>query len=94
MCVDTGWLATQSAPVPETILAIGEFVRHTHVKDVERHGAHETCRLGEGAAQVAVCLQAFRNLGYSGWYSWEDEPEDRNPFDSAARNREWLQQHI
>lgn len=94
VCVDTGWLATQSAPVPETILTIGELVRHTHIKDVKRHGAHETCLLGEGVAQVAVCLEALREIGYRGWYSWEDEPEDRNPFESAVRNRQWIQERI
>jgi L-ribulose-5-phosphate 3-epimerase len=94
VCVDTGWLATQSAPVPETILSIGEFVRHTHIKDVKRHGSHETCLLGEGVAQVAVCLEALREIGYQGWYSWEDEPEDRNPFESAVRNRQWIQERI
>ena len=94
VCVDTGWLASQSAAVPETILRIGDLVRHAHIKDVKRHGAHETCVLGEGVAQVAVCLEALRESGYRGWYSWEDEPEDRNPFDSAARNRQWIQERI
>jgi sugar phosphate isomerase/epimerase len=94
VCVDTGWLGTQSAPVPETILEIGEFVRHNHIKDVKHHGAHETCLLGEGVAQVEVCIRAFQRIGYKGWYSWEDEPEDRNPFDSAVRNREWIEERI
>jgi len=94
VCVDTGWLATQSAPVPETILTLGEFVRHTHIKDVKSYGAHETCLLGEGVAQVPVCLEALRAIGYQGWYSWEDEPEDRNPFESAVRNRQWIQERI
>jgi sugar phosphate isomerase/epimerase len=94
VCVDTGWLGTQSAPVPETILAIGEFVRHNHIKDVKDHGGHDTCLLGEGVAQVEVCMKAFQEIGYDGWYSWEDEPEDRNPFDSAVRNREWIERHL
>ena len=94
VCIDTGWLATQEAPVPETILSIGELVRHTHIKDVRAHGGHETCLLGEGVAQVAVCLEALRTVGYEGWYSWEDEPEDRNPFDAAARNHRWIRDHI
>jgi len=94
VCVDTGWLATQSAPVPETIVSIGQFVRHTHVKDVRERGTHETCLLGEGVAQVSVCLDALRTIGYEGWYSWEDEPEDRNPFDSAARNLQWIREHM
>ena len=94
VCVDTGWLATQSAPVPETILAIGPFARHTHIKDVKQHGGHETCLLGEGVAQVDVCLEALQRIGYAGWYSWEDEPEDRNPFESAVRNHQWIRDRL
>ena len=63
-------------------------------KDVNAAGAHETCLLGEGVANVAGCLAALRDIGYAGWYSWEDEPEDRNPFDSAARNRRWIEERL
>jgi L-ribulose-5-phosphate 3-epimerase len=94
VCIDTGWLATQGAPGPATIKACAPFVRHTHVKDVKKAGAHETCMLGEGVADVAGCLAALREVKYAGWYSWEDEPEDRNPFDSAVRNREWIEKHL
>ena len=38
----------------------------------------------------AGCIAALRSIAYTGWLSWEDEPEDRNPFDSAVRNREWI----
>ena len=41
--------------------------------------------------QQAVML---KELGYAGWYSWEDEPEDRNPFDSAVRNRRWIEKQL
>jgi sugar phosphate isomerase/epimerase len=91
VCIDTGWLATQGAPGPATIQACAPFVRHTHIKDVKKAGAHETCLLGEGVADVAGCLAALREIHYAGWCSWEDEPEDRNPFDSAVRNREWIE---
>jgi sugar phosphate isomerase/epimerase len=97
VCIDTGWLASRGAPGPATIKACAPFVRHTHVKDVEEvktPGAHETCLLGEGVADVAGCLAALREVEYAGWYSWEDEPEDRNPFDSAARNREWIEKRL
>jgi sugar phosphate isomerase/epimerase len=43
---------------------------------------------------VAGCLTALRDIGYTGWYSWEDEPEDRNPFDSAVRNRQWIEAQL
>jgi sugar phosphate isomerase/epimerase len=89
-----GWLGTQGADAPQTIRTLGKLVRHTHVKDVKAAGKHETCLLGEGVVNVAECLKVLKESGYQGWYSWEDEPEDRNPFDSAVRNRQWIQQHI
>jgi L-ribulose-5-phosphate 3-epimerase len=94
VCIDTGWLGTQGAPGPATIRACAPFVRHTHIKDVKAAGKHETCLLGEGSADVAGCLAALREVKYAGWYSWEDEPEDRNPMDSAVRNREWIEKRL
>jgi len=94
VCIDMGWLGTQGASGPAVIRACGALVRHTHVKDVKAAGKHETCLLGEGSADVAGCLAALRELKYAGGYSWEDEPEDRNPFDSAARNREWIEERV
>ena len=79
VCIDTGWLGTQGAPGPATIKACAPFVRHVHIKDVKAAGKHETCLLGEGSADVAGCMAALREIQYGGWYSWEDEPEDRNP---------------
>lgn len=77
--------------MPTQIRAAGRFVRHMHLKDVNAAGAHATCLLGDGVVNVAGCLAALREIGHTGWYSWEDEPEDRNPFDSAVRNREWIE---
>jgi L-ribulose-5-phosphate 3-epimerase len=94
ICIDMGWLGTQGASGPEVIRACGPLVRHTHVKDVRAVGAHETCLLGDGVAQVAACISTLKEMGYTGWYSWEDEPEDRNPFDSAVRNRRWIEKQI
>lgn len=91
LCVDTGWFGTQAANVPAQIRAGGKLVRNMHVKDVKAAAAHETCLLGDGVVEVASCLAALRESGYIGWYSWEDEPEDRNPFDSAVRNRKWIE---
>ncbi len=94
VCIDTGWLGTQGVSAPEVIKACGALVRHVHVKDVKEAGEHETCMLGEGVVKVAECLETLRALNYSGWYSWEDEPEDRNPFDSAKRNLRWIKKHL
>jgi len=94
VCIDMGWLGTQGVSGPAVIKACAPFVRHTHVKDVKAAGKHETCPLGEGTADVAGCIAALRGVKYAGWYSWEDEPEDRNPFDSAVRNREWIEKRL
>jgi sugar phosphate isomerase/epimerase len=94
VCADTGWFGTQGVSGPDIIRACGPLVRHTHIKDVKAAGAHNTCLLGEGVAQVAECIAALKETGYSGWYSWEDEPEDRNPFDSAVRNRQWIEKQL
>ena len=94
LCVDTGWFGSQAANVPQQIRAAGKLIRNVHVKDVKAAGAHETCLLGEGVVNVVGCITALREIGYAGWYSWEDEPEDRNPFDSAVRNRQWIEARL
>jgi L-ribulose-5-phosphate 3-epimerase len=94
VCIDMGWLGTQGVSGPAVIRACAPFVRNTHVKDVKAAGKHETCPLGEGTADVAGCIAALREAKYAGWYSWEDEPENRNPFDSAVRNREWIEKRL
>jgi sugar phosphate isomerase/epimerase len=91
VCVDTGWLATQRAFPPEIIRALGPLVRHTHIKDVKKAGAHETCRLGDGVAAISASVTQLKKMNYPGWYSWEDEPEDRNPLDLARWSRNYLE---
>ena len=87
-------IGTQGVKAPEFIRTCGKLVRHTHVKDVKAAGAHDTVLLGEGAVGITACLEALRDIPYAGSYSWEDEPEDRNPFDSAIRNREWIEKRL
>ncbi len=94
VCIDTGWLGTQAISAPDAIRTLGLLVRHVHIKDVKAHGGHETCLLGSGIVDVGGCLQALRDMGYEGWYSWEDEPEDRNPLDSAVQNRQRIEEHL
>jgi sugar phosphate isomerase/epimerase len=94
VCIDTGWLGTQGADAPAVIRECGELVRHVHVKDVKAAGGHETCPLGDGVVDLEGCFQALRGVGYTGWYSWEDEPEDRNPMKWAERNRTWIEEHL
>jgi L-ribulose-5-phosphate 3-epimerase len=92
--VDLGWLGTQGIDAPACLRELGSLVHHVHVKDVRAAGGHETVPLGEGCVQVEECLNVLKAMGYTGWYSWEDEPEDRNPFDVAVRCREWLEVRV
>jgi sugar phosphate isomerase/epimerase len=94
LCVDTGWFGTQGIDAAKFIRGAGSRVRHVHLKDVKASGGHETCILGTGVVDLKGCLKALKEIGYQGWLSWEDEPEDRNPFDSAVRNREWIEQQL
>lgn len=94
VCVDTGWLGTQGLAAPEAIKTLGPLVRHVHVKDVQRAGAHETCRLGDGIVKIPAVLAVLKSIGYRGWYSWEDEPEDRNPLDLAPWTLGYLQKQL
>ncbi len=69
-------------------------MRHVHVKDVAAAGGHKTVPLGKGVVNIPAVMQALRGMGYSGWYGWEDEPEDRNPLEIAAEMRGYIGAHL
>lgn len=94
ICIDTGWLGTQNVSAPDAIRACRAVLRHLHVKDVKASGGHETCPLGAGIVDFPGVIRALKDIGYTGCYSWEDEPEDRNPMLTAASNRLWLEQNL
>jgi len=94
VCVDTGWFGTQGVDVPQAIRVLNQLVRHTHIKDVRRAGGHETCRLGDGVVKIPAVLGSLKSIGYTGWYSWEDEPEDRNPLDLAKWTLDYLKTQV
>lgn len=93
-CLDLGWLGTMSVDGPEAIRRLGPLVRWVHAKDVKEPGHHDTCMLGEGVADISGCIDALHEIGYDGWLSREDEPEDRNPMETAVQNREWLERKL
>jgi sugar phosphate isomerase/epimerase len=90
LCIDTGWLGTNGIDAASAIRTLGPLVRHVHVKDVRAAGSHATCPLGTGCVGIAEVIAALKEIGYKGWYSWEDEPEDRNPMEIAGPMREWI----
>jgi sugar phosphate isomerase/epimerase len=94
VCVDLGWLGSQGVDAPAMLRRLGPVVRHVHVKDVLAPGRHDTCALGEGIVDIKACLEALDEIGYDGWLAWEDEPEDRNPMESAVDNRVWLESQL
>jgi len=94
VAVDTGWLGTQGLDAPAIIRELGEAVFHVHLKDVAASGGHETVPLGQGVVNIEGVISALREIGYAGNYSWEDEPEDRDPFAIAAQMREWIEARI
>jgi len=91
VAIDTGWLGSQGLDGPTAIRELGPRVRHLHVKDVRAPGGHETVPLGEGCVDLPGIFRELKAIGYTGWLSWEDEPEDRNPFDIAAEMRQWIE---
>lgn len=94
VCIDSGWLGTQGVDAVDAVTQLGTLVRHVHVKDVKATGGHETCPLGEGVVNLVGMLDALKAQGYSGAWSWEDEPEDRNPFDIAISSKDWIQTRL
>ncbi len=90
VAIDTGWLGTQGLDAPTAIRELGPLVRHVHIKDVQAVGGHETVPLGTGCVDLEGLFMALKEVGYAGDFSWEDEPENRNPFDIAADMRAWI----
>lgn len=90
IAVDTGWMGTQGMDVPAAISALGTLIRHVHVKDVKAPGAHETVKLGSGCVNISEVIRELKAIGYAGVLSWEDEPEDRNPFEIACDMRLYI----
>jgi L-ribulose-5-phosphate 3-epimerase len=92
--VDTGWYGTADVDAIGTIRRLGSHILHVHVKDVEAPGAHVTCQYGRGCVPIRECLQVLEELGYSGGFSVEHEPEDRDPTEECRANlgmlRSWL----
>ena len=90
--VDTGWWGTQGYDAAQAIRDLAGHVAHVHLKDVLRVGEpHDTCAWGDGIVDVAACVRTLRELGYTGAYAVEHEPEDRDPSEEIAAMRRQLE---
>ena len=77
--VDTGWYATWGYDVPKAIRELKDVLWHVHVKDVLAGEEHVNVGYGKGIVPVEACLQALKDIGYSGVISVENHPVDHNP---------------
>jgi predicted dehydrogenase/sugar phosphate isomerase/epimerase len=86
LTVDTGWLATQGAPVLETVKKIFPRLKHVHLKDVcapagvqsgypFKDMGHETCAFGKGVVPIPQVIEYLVQAGYRAGISIEHEPE-------------------
>jgi sugar phosphate isomerase/epimerase len=94
IALDTGYLGTHGIDAPEAVRKMGKRIRHVHLKDVGAVGGHETVPLGTGIVNIIGLIAALKEIGYTGWYSWEDEPENRNPMEIASEMRCWIEEHL
>lgn len=86
-CIDTGWFGTNGYDAGKALEELFTRTKHIHLKDVTCAGRHDTCAFGEGVVPVRECVDFCRANGYSGWYSIEHEPEDRDPTDEVLRSK-------
>lgn len=77
--VDTGWYATWGYDVPTAIRELKDVLWHIHVKDVLAGEDHVNVGYGKGIVPIEDCLQALRDIGYSGVISVENHPVDHDP---------------
>jgi len=93
--VDTGWYGTHGYDAARAIRELGEHVLHLHLKDVLAPGGHVTCRYGLGCVPIEECVRALEEIGYTGYYGIEHEPEDYDPTEDCIANlrllRRWLE---
>ena len=92
VCVDTGWFGTQGYDAAQAIRELGDRVLHVHLKDVLHEGEpHETCRWGEGVVDVEACVRALQEIGYTGAFTVEHEPETFDPSEDVRAMRAQLE---
>jgi sugar phosphate isomerase/epimerase len=77
--LDTGWYATHGYDPVAAVHVLGGRILHVHLKDVERPGEHVTCPWGAGCVDIASCVDALAEIGYTGALSIEHEPFDHDP---------------
>jgi sugar phosphate isomerase/epimerase len=88
--VDTGWWATQGADPVEMIHRLGSRIVAVHLKDVRAAGSHEPCQFGKGIVRIRECVQALREVGFTGPIGIEHFPERYDPRKEIEANLRFL----
>ena len=88
---DTGWWATQAYPAPQALRELQGHILTVHLKDVKAAGTHETCRFGQGVADIEGCVRALQEIGYTGPLGVEHEPEQGDPTEDIEASRAMLE---
>ncbi len=91
VCLDTGWFGTYGYDAADALRQVGGRLFHVHLKDVLCVGDHETCRYGAGVVPIQACVQALKEIGYTGAISIEHETAQYDPSEDCRANREMLE---
>lgn len=84
---------------PSDTAALGEYIRHVHIKDsVREKGSSVPCLLGEGELPLEDVMRALGKMNYQGWVCLETEkrwhpqaaPE---PEESLPQFVGWMKKH-
>jgi L-ribulose-5-phosphate 3-epimerase len=89
--VDTGWFGTHDYDAALALRELRDHLFHVHLKDVLAPGGHETCRYGRGCVPIEACVEALKEIGYTGAISVEHEPESFDPTEDCIACREMLE---
>lgn len=89
--IDTGWYGTQQYPADQAIRELKDRLVHIHLKDVCKVGTHETCGYQEGVVDLQACVEALKEIGYTGKISVEHEPHAYKPNEDIRRSRVLLE---
>ena len=92
---DTGWWGTQGFDAPTAIRELRDVLFAVHLKDIKAVGGHDTCKYGDGIVNIHACVQALREINYTGPLGVEHEPEHHKPtqdvIESKALLEQWMQ---
>jgi sugar phosphate isomerase/epimerase len=94
VALDTGWCGTHAMDALEAVKAVRDRLFIIHLKDVQAHGRHDTCALGEGVVPVEKVVRYLVESDWHGTLCIEHEPFDRDPMPAVKRSVERVKQWL